>query len=439
MAHSGKSITFGADLLPNEDNIYNLGTTNQTWKIFGTLTGTATSWASATTVYVNLASSGTNSTLQGGESSAVTLKVDGTLGTGNGGLGNNSFTKNRLLYTESATKISSTTSIYASTDAITINGTSTPANSGKFQVKGTSTMQHIYPESDAGTTAYNIGSDAIRWSSLYLATSLLVGAKNTITAYNSNAKGSFVGPAVFSVCVTAAGDGYYIMGASQQYARMYIGTLGTTSATGLTYLELGNNKNSTTAKNSRGIVRLYSDNTTYTDIQSQLTKSGNSNSNKTFYLPQYTGTDQMYAVHAGNNNAVGSTTKPVYVAAGGRVTESDGTVGNPYIPTYLNGGTITQVYPIQYNTFTIASGTRSVTLENEAYNIYGEDNIEVIVLTIVVISGESYLKDPITASTQQKANSQTIGQVILTTDTVVSGDVVGYILTARGKDLTSSS
>ena len=75
-------------------------------------------------------------------------------------------------------------------------------------------MQHIYPESDAGTTAYNIGSDAIRWSSLYLATSLLVGAKNTITAYNSNAKGSFVGPAVFSVCVTAAGDGYYIMGAS---------------------------------------------------------------------------------------------------------------------------------------------------------------------------------------------------------------------------------
>lgn len=35
MAHSGKTITFATDLLPNEDNIYNLGSSGQRWKIQG--------------------------------------------------------------------------------------------------------------------------------------------------------------------------------------------------------------------------------------------------------------------------------------------------------------------------------------------------------------------------------------------------------------------
>ena len=37
MAHSGKTITFATDLLPNEDKVYNLGTNNQRWKIYGEL------------------------------------------------------------------------------------------------------------------------------------------------------------------------------------------------------------------------------------------------------------------------------------------------------------------------------------------------------------------------------------------------------------------
>ncbi len=42
MAHSGKSITFATDLLPNENNTYYLGSSTATWKIYGNLTGTAT-------------------------------------------------------------------------------------------------------------------------------------------------------------------------------------------------------------------------------------------------------------------------------------------------------------------------------------------------------------------------------------------------------------
>lgn len=49
----------------------------------------------------------------------------GTLGTARGGTGNNSFTANRMLYTESATKFA-TTNHYVSTSKVAINSTSAP-------------------------------------------------------------------------------------------------------------------------------------------------------------------------------------------------------------------------------------------------------------------------------------------------------------------------
>ena len=397
----------------------------------------ATSWATATTIYTNLASSGTTSTLIGGESSAVALQVNGTLGTNNGGLGNNSFTANRLLYSESATKFSSTSDIYASTGAITINGTSAPANSGKFQVKGTSTMQKILPQADA---TYDLGETATRWNSLYLDTSLLVGAKSTIAAYDTNTKGSFVGSGVISVCInsvnsTAGDHGYYIMAKSQQYARMYVNTLGTTGATGIACLELGNNKNGASTKvadNARGALRLYSDSTNYTVIYSQMIKDSNNNIiDKAFYLPAYGGSGSMFATHVGSNNAVGSSTQPVYVAAGGRITVSNGTVGDNYTPTFLNAGTTEIVFPVQYKTFTIASDATGTTLSSPAYNSAtdGIDSsaMDIFVLTIVVNQNDiSHLNAPIEWSTD------TNNQIVLYTDVATSGSVSGYILTARG-------
>lgn len=56
MARSGKTITFATDLLPHEDGIYNLGNTNYKWKIFGDVTGnasTATKLNSAVSIWGN--------------------------------------------------------------------------------------------------------------------------------------------------------------------------------------------------------------------------------------------------------------------------------------------------------------------------------------------------------------------------------------------------
>ena len=398
--------------------------------------------------------------------------TSGTLGTARGGLGNNSFTANRLLYTESATKISSTTSIYAGTDSISINATAAPANSGKFQVKGTSTMQHILPEAD---TTYDLGDHAsLRWRTAYLTTSLCISAKNVVNAYNTNGKGTFLGPAVMSICQTAAGDGLYIMGASQQYARMYIETIGTASAGGTARLDLGNAIATGTAKNSRGLIRIYNTNANYTDYQAtglysgtistfnvigqtSTTKDqhvwsilalGNGNDvsstnshtqgalriysmrttytdirsqdgySKVFYLPKYNG--DMYAIHAGNNNAIGSGKKPVYIAANGRASVCDTTVGSAYQPVYSNAGELTASYPVQYSTWTINSGHIKSTLT--ASGIFTADTY---VIALVVTSGESNLNGPLTWTSA--TNTLTI-----TTTEATSGEVSGYVLTAIG-------
>ena len=69
---------------------------------------------------------------------------------------------------------------------------------------------------------------------------------------------------------------------------------------------------SSVADNAKGVLRLCAPDGCYTDIVSQ---SGYSH---TFYLPNYDA--DMYAVHAGSNDVVGSGTNPVYIAAGGRAT-----------------------------------------------------------------------------------------------------------------------
>ena len=406
-----------------------------------------------------------------GEHSTAKL-TSGTLGTARGGLGNNSFTASRLLYTESATKISSTTSIYAGTDSISINATAAPANSGKFQVKGTSTMQHILPEAD---TTYDLGDHAsLRWRTAYLTTSLCVSAKNVVNAYNTNGKGTFLGPAVMSICQTAAGDGLYIMGASQQYARMYIETIGTASAGGTARLDLGNAIATGTAKNSRGLIRIYNTNANYTDYQAtglysgtistfnvigqtSTTKDqhvwsilalGNGNDvsstnshtqgalriysmrttytdirsqdgySKVFYLPKYNG--DMYAIHAGNNNAIGSGKKPVYIAANGRVSVCDTTVGSAYQPVYSNAGELTASYPVQYSTWTINSGHTKSTLT--ASGIFTANTY---VIALVVTSGESDLNGPLTWTSATDT-------LTITTTEATSGAVSGQVLTAIG-------
>lgn len=109
-----------------------------------------------------------------------------------------------------------------------------------------------------------------------------------------------------------------------QCARLYIDTVGTASTTegtngtlGQAYLMIGNStaQSSTLGagkSNSRGSIFLYGTSSYYTRIYTNNVKG-----NYSFILPNYGGT--QYAVHTGSTLAVGSSSKPVYVAANGRV------------------------------------------------------------------------------------------------------------------------
>ena len=81
MAHSGKTITFATDLLPNEDNVYSLGNSNYKWKIFGDVTGNI-HWDNVTNKPLTLSASTTGFTIAGGTTSktltvseSITLKA----------------------------------------------------------------------------------------------------------------------------------------------------------------------------------------------------------------------------------------------------------------------------------------------------------------------------------------------------------------------------
>ena len=190
----------------------------------------------------------------------------------------------------------------------------------------------VYPAVNAQGS---IGTDGYRWANGYYSAHLYIGP-TTFSTYNSDETGTYIEPGGIGLSNKTAQRGYYLRGGTAQYARLYIYTIGTASTAesssgaddgtqgtlGNTVLELGNAtargaKNTTNgAHNARGLIKMYGPNTGYTQIVSNLDKTTSYN----FWLPNYAG--EQYAVHAGSASAVGSTTRPVYIAANGRATQT---------------------------------------------------------------------------------------------------------------------
>ena len=220
-------------------------------------------------------------------------------------------TANRMSYYSGTNEISAATSIYATTDALAINSTSAPANSGKFQVIGTSTMQDILVST---TNTYTLGNSTYRWKAVYI---------GTADSYGSSSKPIYW---------------------------------------------------------SNGVPTAFS-------------------------------------------TTIGSTTQFVYINAG-TITKTTETVGSIYNPVYMNAGVITELSGlIQKKTFTINNNANNVVLSHAAYTA------ATIVIQIVITSGERNLKAPINWASAD-------GKVTLTTTQLTTGAVSGYIITARGVELS---
>ena len=146
--------------------------------------------------------------------------------------------------------------------------------------------------------------------------------------------------------------------------------------------------------------------------QNAVTIRSENNTSGTTATLSYNGNISPSANGAGSLGASGNRWSKLYIG-------SADTHGDAYTPIYWNAGAPTAVPPIQYTTWSIASGGTSTTITKEAYR----DNTYVI--AIIVTSGEANLNGAISWSSN---NSK---QVVLST-AKTSGAVSGYILTARG-------
>lgn len=186
------------------------------------------------------------------------------------------------LYSLNTTSI--TENLYATADSTIYleAGAQTIANRIGIAIDDDGTIIPVKAEAE-NNNAQDIGTDTTRWKTGYFSTSLLVGAANSVTAYNSDATGSFIGTGTISSCLTAAGGGYYLFANGKQYGRMYISTIGTANSgdgyatrgdQGYTTLQLGNSTSRPAAgteggaDNSRGRILLYHTDDTYTTIDS---------------------------------------------------------------------------------------------------------------------------------------------------------------------------
>ena len=110
------------------------------------------------------------------------------------------------------------------------------------------------------------------------------------------------------------------------------------------------------------------------------------------------------------------------------------TYGDAYTPIYWNAGVPAATSPVQYVEWEIASGKKGVQLKDEAFTTSS------YVLQLVITSGESYLKGPLTWEfTNPGANDNGKGSFIIeSTVAIASGTnvaVAGYALVARGTTL----
>lgn len=222
----------------------------------------------------------------------------------------------------------------------------------KLYVSGTS-----YLTSNVGIGGY---TDSYR---LYVNGNTLLNGIVGINGYNSNYKlyingeayatGYLRSAAGLVINRTSAENGIYLQTNGTPVARIWPHAIGTTSAVGATYMQIGNSTASGTANNAQGILRLYGTSSGYVDIR----PGTHTTTSYTLYLP---GASGQFVYHT-NDTAIGSGTKPVYITAAGQAVASTSTVGSSTVPVYLNAGTLTAISSYSGNS---ATATKLKTARN---------------------------------------------------------------------------
>lgn len=316
-------------------NGFNSGVGSSTEPVFVQTTGVATKcskYAGGTEVTLNNSNQGAKTAsfyapTTGGTSGYI-LKANGntstpswlqTLPTANGGTGNTSFTQYRLIYTSTATELSTATNLYTNGSNLAINKTSI-TNGFSFEVNGNSKFTgSLIPSSDS---VFDLGDENTYWWNNVYANyfSGLSEATNKLITY--------VGRDV-SIPTTAnyggAGAVFHIIGKS------------------------GENGNGSPI--DMNILQMNWDNDGGYDSQLGI---ANGTTPQFLFRSQISNnsTNWRQAASIVQGTKTGSATKPVYVDSSGEVktidvTISSGTINN--FTYYSSNKTLSSTSAIQYN------------------------------------------------------------------------------------------
>lgn len=385
-----------------------------------------------------------------------------TIGTAYGGTGNTTFTANRMVYTESATKLSSAANVYSNGSALGVgvpsNFSSMP-NSSTFYAAGTSTMQTILPDG-ANNFTYNLGSDSLSWSTVYTRTistryidasdegvddKIYIGygyvvPTSSTTIYCSTSTSSRTailtansgGVAISNHLEINGSNNLYelyvngstnIVGATSLGNNLsFVGTVGADSNNKIIWSE-GNNNNQ--ASISYNVITASS----VTTSQLQINTVGTTNKACLIALSN-SGTVNAYINNSTpsfypattNTGSLGLSTNrwnKLYLGTAD-------SYGGPGLPVYWNSGIPCETYTTQILTWQLASS--SMTYTNA--DLFQSDTQ---VIELVVTNGAQYLVGPLTWTIDDTAHTLTINSTSSPTNTVS-----GYVILSRSQTISTT-
>ena len=193
---------------------------------------------------------------------------------------------------------------------------------------------------------------------------------------------------------------------------------GTSTSVGKSYLILGNNSSGTTAGNKEGRIRLYGNDTYYSELRTNDTNGGN----YTISLPAASGE----LVYHTENASQGGSCKLLQVSAAGQISnDTTSDAGTDTLPVYLVDGTITSC--IADKVFSDFSSSPGVNGETLSITVAGKAR------TVTLDAASTSQGGVITTGAQSLAGAKTFtGAMSITNTTTSSSYSTGALKVSGG-------
>ena len=192
-----------------------------------------------------------------------------------------------------------------------------------------------------------------------------------------------------------------------------------------TLVQIGNSTATGTAGNRYGILRLYSEGSTYLSLVAHRYATNSTSTaatSRTIYLRDHGNT--AYLVATTTREAVGSGTKPVYVSTSGVITPSSSTLGATDTPIYMSSGELKACSSSKGSASVPVYMSSGKILQCTASSIFSSFTSSTNTLSITVCGETRTVKSVVKSVSNTWTDGTTAGPTLKTTVNGVAGTEV---------------